>query len=637
MAKMKLSLSEFNAVLHSSEEEYLAVIQELEDSIKANVHSSTDYYEGFSVSQIEKGVLLTLLCIARPLRVLNQDMTPDLMFQVDDVDSYSDFFDKVIKLSREHNLGERTLELVQSISWALSELAAFTSANVLLNRGVTVNPYDIPRLAKTDPLFKETLDFRHEEDEGLVEIEAKIQKQRDNLGKAIERILADENNSIRKLIKAGSGINKNQLGEVIGVIGYKPDIRGRVIPKPINSSFSQGLQSVEDYYINAMGARKALITSKTQVRQSGYLNRKIMILTEDVRIEDVDDCQTEDYIKLKITSEKMLSFYIGRYYLANKETGELGVITEDSKFLVGQTIHLRSPITCKLHTPHKDHVCKTCYGQVSWVNLGMNVGSIANLVLTEPMTQKLLSTKHTLQVVVDNFQWSEEFKEYFVLDEAAGIVPKDINTRIYIDQADLHEKENYNINRYSTERFFFLNKNKERVYIDSPVRLILPDRYFSDIAVFYDPESETYSYTLGDLTDDCEHLLTLTIKNSGIAEPLLKIERGLENNTFLQETCENDPNKVLQTLVEYLLQSGTHIQSVHLEVILECMIKKQKDGSYMIQKITDSIYHSSSPVKSFLYQLNSKQVLTDFNDLFAKKGDSEFDRLFLDVTDKPAE
>ena len=633
MAKLKLSLSEFNTALHSPEEEYLALIQELEDSIKENVHASTEIYEGFSISRVEKGVLLTLLCISRPLRVLEEDITADLMFQVDDVDSYSDFFDKVIKLSRSKNLGERTLELIQSISWALSELAAFASANVLLQRGVTVNPYDIPRLAKKDPVFQETLDFRHEEDEGLVDIETKIQKQRDNLNKAIERILLDQENSIRKLIQAGSGINKNQLGEVIGVIGYKPDIRGRVIPKPINSSFSRGLQSVEDYYINAMGARKALITSKTQVRQSGYLNRKIMILTEDVRIEDVDDCQSKEYIRLKIGSKKMLEFYIGRFYVTNAETGELGVITEDSTFLVGQTILLRSPITCRLHTAEKDHVCKTCYGQVSWVNLGMNVGSIANLVLTEPMTQKLLSTKHTLQVEVQNFQWSEDFKKYFVLDESAGIVPKDIDTRIYIDQADLIEKENYNINRYSTERFFFLNKNKERVYIDSPVRLILPDRYFSDINIFYDPESETYSYTLADLTDDCEHLLTLTIKNSGIAEPLLKIERGLENNSFLQEKCENDPNLVLQTLVGYLLQSGTHIQSVHLEVILECMIKKQEDGSYIIRKITDSIYYSNSPVKSFLYQLNSKQVLTDFNDLFAKKGDSEFDRLFLEVND----
>ena len=393
-----LSLSEFNDLLHGPD--YLETIETLEDEIKEDVHASSEIYPEFEKSQVEKGMLLTLLCIARPLNVLGLDMTEDLMFRPDKVSDYSDFFDKVIKLSREKGLEDRTEGLQQSISWAISELATFASANVLLRRGVTLNPFDIPRLAKKDPIFQETLNFQHDENETLVDIEAKIQKQRDNLDLSIERLMLDEGNSIRKLIGAESGINKNQLGEVIGVIGFKPDIRGRVITKPINTSFSKGLQSIDDYYTNAMGARKALITSKTQVRQSGYLNRKIMILTEDVRIDDVDDCGTREYITLEITSPKMLEFYIGRYYVTNAETGEVSLITEDSTHLVGKTILLRSPITCRMHNSSQDHVCRTCYGQLSTVNYGMNIGSIANLILTEPMTQKLLSTKHCAKRLV---------------------------------------------------------------------------------------------------------------------------------------------------------------------------------------------------------------------------------------------
>lgn len=624
-----LSLSEFNDLLHG--ESYFDTIRDLEEDIRQDVHNSSKIYPGFTKSSVEQGMLLTLLCVSRPLQELGLDMTADLMFKPDNVAGFSDFFDKVIKLSREEGLEDRVEDLQRSISWAVSELAKFASTNVLLQRGVTLNPFDIPRLAKKDPIFRETLNFQHDEAETLVDIEAKIQRQQDNLKVAIERLMLDEGNSIRKLIGADSGINKNQLGEVISVIGFKPDIRGRVIPQPINTSFSKGLKTVEDYYTNAMGARKALITSKTQVRQSGYLNRKIMILTEDVRIDDVDDCQTREYITLEIKSPKMLDLYIGRYYVTNAETGEVGLITAESTHLVGKTILLRSPITCRRHTPQQDHVCRTCYGQLASVNYGMNIGSIANLVLTEPMTQKLLSTKHSLQVVVDSFNWSDEFKEYFTLDDNAGITPRDISQRIYIGAADLVEKENYNINRYSTEKFFIFHpKTHERIYIESPVRLILPDRYFSDIALFYDPVEEYYSYTLSDLEDGFENLLTLTIKNSGIAEPLLKIERGLENNSFLMETCENNPSKVLQEFVDLLLQSGTHIQSVHLEVILECMASKQPDGSYLIRKISDAIYYSNSPVKSFMYQLNAKQIQTDFNDLFSKRGTSEFDRLFLD-------
>ena len=105
-----LSLSEFNELLHS--EDYLETIYTLEDDIAEDVHTSTDLYPHFKKSKVEKGMLLTLLCVARPLHELGLDLTEDLMFRPDEIDDFSDFFDKVIKLAREKKWEEETTQVV---------------------------------------------------------------------------------------------------------------------------------------------------------------------------------------------------------------------------------------------------------------------------------------------------------------------------------------------------------------------------------------------------------------------------------------------------------------------------------------------------------------------------------------------
>lgn len=639
--KFVVSLNDCNNLI-LSDEIYMNKIKSLENEIKEDVHNSELIDEDMPNSKISKGPLLTMLCLAKPLNEFKEPLRKELLFPYHEIDKFNDYFDSVIEIISEKYTGiEEQMKLNQSISWALDELSIFSSNNVILQRGITVNPFNITNLSKKNDVFRETLHYRHKDNVdgeiSIVDIEDLIKDQERNQRLSKEQILEDEGNPIRILFKAGSGINENQFAEVVNVIGFKPDIRGKVITDPIDTSFAEGLKTVRDYYTNATGGRKALITSKTQVRQSGYLNRKITVLTEDLRIDlNTDDCKNHEYVYINIIDKDHLKLFEDRYWVTNpSDEGEhiLKRITSDNEDLIGKTIAIKSPITCGLKKKG-NHICKKCYGDLWKTNLTKNIGTIANLILTEPMTQKLLSTKHLLKVAVKNFEWSNEFKDNFIIS-GSKIIPIDISEKIYIDEADIYERENYNVNRYTTDKFYIIDqKTKEKIYIEAPVRLILPDKYFQDISIFYNQEIEAYEYSLSDLNDDCDHIFTITVNNSGVAEPLLRIKNGLENNYYIQKDCNEDYNESLQGFLKLLIESKTKIQSIHLECILSCMTVFDKEGNHRIYNISDAIYYSNSPVKSFMYQYNAKQLETDsFNDLLNKTGNSEFDRLFIPVED----
>src|SRR5581483_9095584 len=90
--------------------------------------------------------------------------------------------------------------------------------------------------------------------------------------------------------------------------------RGEMIPRPIRSSFREGL-SVLEYFISTHGARKGLADTALRTADSGYLTRRLVdvaqeliIRTEDcgttrgVRVNDIrpDDENVRSYLETRI-------------------------------------------------------------------------------------------------------------------------------------------------------------------------------------------------------------------------------------------------------------------------------------------------------------------------------------------------
>jgi archaellum component FlaC len=635
---MKISLQEINNLLKP--EVYYETIESLEDIIKENVNNSTLISDKLKVSQITNGKLLTLLCLAKPFLEFNKPITKEYFFDPGDIDHFDIYFDKIIDDFTKNKIGiDDVRKLQAAISWSLNRLSIFASKHVLMQRGVTINTFQIMDLAERDEEFRKTLLFTHAENNKDVDnIQERIENQNNNSKLSVSRILKDKSkyNSMKLLIKSGAGINTNQLAEVINNIGYKPDMRGKVIPTPIDTSVAKGLRNIEDFYTDAVAARKALTTSKTQVRQSGYLNRKISILTEDCHIVDIDDCGSKHYVTLNIKDSNHLKLLHKRFYV--DENDEIKLINKNDKSLIGKTINLRSPITCACED---NGFCHTCYGEIWKINNTLNIGTIANLVLTDPMTQKLLSTKHLLKVEVKNFEWSDDFKDKFTIYKNL-ILPNNGDEVISISKDDLSVNENATINRYSTSKFYIYDKKGRKTEITSPVKLLVADENIEDIEEFYSEDDNSYTFTIGDL--DTENMFKIVIQNVGVADPLLMIKDMLDTNAYIIDEFNHDYSLVLQEYVKLLNESKTPVHLVHGEVILACMtffdfprselrdenLEIKNGVNQTMRNIKNSIYLSPSPVKSLLFEHVTKQLKTDsFNNLTAKNGSSKFDSLFL--------
>ena len=217
--------------------------------------------------------------------------------------------------------------------------------------------------------------------------------------------------------------------------------------------------------------------------------------------------------------------------------------------------------------------------------------------------------------------------------------------KFYIDKEDFHIREDNNFNKYRTRVLYTDGKKKgELVRIESPTYLILPDIAIYDINEYYNHEEDRYEFSMS-MFNEVDYLFKVTIKNTGIADPLLAIKDGLDKNYMMKEKHSYDVNSFLQELFELMVKSNVNVMAVHLEVIVRCMMEVYGDRvkvlsekevrpivDYTIRNINDAIYFSNSPVKSLMYQNTAKQLMTDsFNNNFGKSGDSEFDRLFLEL------
>nr|YP_009315343.1 RNA polymerase beta-subunit [Yamadaella caenomyce]SCW23798.1 RNA polymerase beta-subunit [Yamadaella caenomyce] len=221
----------------------------------------------------------------------------------------------------------------------------------------------------------------------------------------------DPLNSIYMIAFSGARGNISQVRQLVGMRGLMSDPQGQIIDLPISSNFREGL-TVTDYFISSYGARKGLVDTALRTADSGYLTRRLVDVSQDVIIRDID-CKTRRGILLEDMSDNQKHLIpldqalIGRiladdvYSLQEKKIiAKAGqeispslameiVQAQISKVLV------RSPVTCN----SVGSVCQLCYGwnlaHGKLVDLGEAVGIIAAQSIGEPGTQLTMRTFHT--------------------------------------------------------------------------------------------------------------------------------------------------------------------------------------------------------------------------------------------------
>ena len=160
------------------------------------------------------------------------------------------------------------------------------------------------------------------------------------VGRAMEKTLsAMAFNPLDMMVDSGARGNSQQIRQIAGMKGLVSNPRGEMIPRPIKSSFREGL-SVLEYFISTHGARKGLADTALRTADSGYLTRRLVDVAQELIIR-IDDCGTARGVWLDdvVPDEAGKRSYLetrayGRILtdpvkLSNKETVEAGTILTD--------------------------------------------------------------------------------------------------------------------------------------------------------------------------------------------------------------------------------------------------------------------------------------------------------------------
>jgi DNA-directed RNA polymerase subunit beta' len=217
------------------------------------------------------------------------------------------------------------------------------------------------------------------------------------------------------MVDSGARGNPQQVRQIAGMKGLVSNPRGEMIPRPIKSSFREGL-SVLEYFISTHGARKGLADTALRTADSGYLTRRLVDVAQELIVREAD-CGTTRGIWI----EGVVPDAAGvRSYLETRAYGRVlaeSVTLSDGSELAAGTmlgdvevdrlaadptvdrIRVRSVLTCE----SPQGVCTACYGQSlatgRTIELGEAVGVIAAQSIGEPGTQLTMRTFHTGGVV----------------------------------------------------------------------------------------------------------------------------------------------------------------------------------------------------------------------------------------------
>ena len=231
----------------------------------------------------------------------------------------------------------------------------------------------------------------------------------------------DKYNNIFMMADSGARGSDKQIKQLAGMRGLMADTTGRTIELPIKSNFREGLDVLE-YFMSAHGARKGLSDTALRTADSGYLTRRLVDVSQDLIIREID-CVEEGaeipgmYVKAfmdgKEEIESLQERITGRYVCETIYDKDGNVIVKANHMVTPKRaeqvmkygvskdggpiteVKIRTILSCKSHIG----VCAKCYGANMAtgepVQVGEAVGIIAAQSIGEPGTQLTMRTFHT--------------------------------------------------------------------------------------------------------------------------------------------------------------------------------------------------------------------------------------------------
>ncbi len=250
----------------------------------------------------------------------------------------------------------------------------------------------------------------------------------------------DKYNNIYMMADSGARGSDKQIKQLAGMRGLMADTTGKTIELPIKSNFREGLDVLE-YFISAHGARKGLSDTALRTADSGYLTRRLVDVSQDLIIREVDCCEGKEIPFMEIKAfmdgneviESLEDRITGRYAAETIEDADGNVIVKKNHMITPKraaavmktnpkTVKIRTILSCKSHIG----VCAKCYGANMATGLPVQVGEAVGIIaaqsIGEPGTQLTMRTFHTGGVAGDDItQGLPRVEELFEARKPKGL------------------------------------------------------------------------------------------------------------------------------------------------------------------------------------------------------------------------
>ncbi|MEU0490676.1 DNA-directed RNA polymerase subunit beta' [Nocardiopsis sp. NPDC006139] len=268
-------------------------------------------------------------------------------------------------------------------------------------------------------------------------------------------------NPVWMMVQSGARGNPMQVRQIAGIRGLVSNTKGETIPRPIKSSYREGL-SVLEYFISTHGQRKGLADTALRTADSGYLTRRLVDVAQDVIVREID-CGTDRSLWHEIGEKNAAGVVVRKHNVENTGFGRtlaedvldangdlvLPALADTSEQNIDKLIaagitrvRIRSSLTCEA----KIGVCTTCYGRSMAtgkpVDVGEAIGIIAAQSIGEPGTQLTMRTFHMGgSAGQDITHGLPRVQELFEARIPKGVAPiSEVEGRIRIDDTEKSRK-----------------------------------------------------------------------------------------------------------------------------------------------------------------------------------------------------
>ncbi len=231
----------------------------------------------------------------------------------------------------------------------------------------------------------------------------------------------DKYNNIFMMADSGARGSDKQIKQLAGMRGLMADTTGHTIELPITSNFREGLDVLE-YFMSAHGARKGLSDTALRTADSGYLTRRLVDVSQELIIREIDCSEGREEIPGMYVSEfadgkeeieSLQERITGRFAAENIVDSDGNILVKANHMITParaervvkygvdefgnalKKVKIRTILTCR----SKLGICVKCYGanmaSGEAVQVGESVGIIAAQSIGEPGTQLTMRTFHT--------------------------------------------------------------------------------------------------------------------------------------------------------------------------------------------------------------------------------------------------